>query len=119
MRLRGRMSVRVRAALGAAAASVLALSLATVWAGDAAYQQWMPNAEAKALREATLLDDAIRPREDRPAEPQHPGAPPWNDWLGRLTEGGYQHRRTPSCWRTAAGPSTTGSTRGSSSTSRR
>ncbi|MGW4691280.1 sensor histidine kinase [Kitasatospora cineracea] len=90
MRLRGRMSVRVRAALGAAAASVLALSLATVWAGDAAYQQWMPNAEAKALREATLLDDAIRPREDRPAEPQYPGAPPWNDWLGRLTEGGYQ-----------------------------
>ncbi len=80
----------MRAALGAAASSVIALSLATVWVGDAAYRQWMPNAEAKALREATLLDDAVRPREDRPAGPKYPGAPPWNDWIGRLIEGGYQ-----------------------------
>ncbi|MGW4804659.1 sensor histidine kinase [Kitasatospora sp. NPDC004272] len=90
MRLRGRVSVRVRAALGAAAASVLALSLATVWVGDAAYQQWMPNAEDKALREATLLNEAIRPREDRPAAPTDPDAPPWEAWLDRLIEGGYQ-----------------------------
>ncbi|MER5866413.1 ATP-binding protein [Kitasatospora sp. NPDC002040] len=59
MRIWRRTSVRARAAVCAALASVLVFGPAAVWAGEAAYQQWMPNAEAKALREATLLDAAI------------------------------------------------------------
>ncbi|MFF2821009.1 sensor histidine kinase [Kitasatospora cineracea] len=83
MRLRGRMSVRARAALGAAAAAVAAFSAATYWVGEAAYDQWLPNAEAKALREADLMDSSMTTPHDEPVEP-------WNDWDDRLVHGGYQ-----------------------------
>ncbi|WP_030268669.1 sensor histidine kinase [Streptomyces sp. NRRL B-24484] len=83
MRLRGRVSVRTRAALGAASAALLAFGGATVWAGRAAHDQWMPNAEAKALREATLLDEAIARGDPGTGAARDP-------WLWRVMGSGYQ-----------------------------
>ncbi|WP_035854243.1 sensor histidine kinase [Kitasatospora azatica] len=57
MQLWHRISVRTRAAIGAALAAALAFGLAAVWVGQAAYDQWLPTARANALHDATALDE--------------------------------------------------------------
>ncbi|MFC8454744.1 sensor histidine kinase [Kitasatospora sp. NPDC057223] len=94
MRILRRVSVRARAALGAAAAAALAFGLATVWVGHAAYAQWMPNARAKALNEATLLDNSVLdPSVAAETDPRYyRGLEDGEDaWSYRVTAGGYQH----------------------------
>ncbi|MER7842364.1 HAMP domain-containing sensor histidine kinase [Kitasatospora sp. NPDC096077] len=54
-----RLSVRMRAAIASALASVLAFGLATVWVSDAVRGQWLPAAEARAAGDTALLDEAI------------------------------------------------------------
>ncbi|MFJ5881155.1 sensor histidine kinase [Kitasatospora cineracea] len=87
MRLRGRFSVRARAALGAAAAAVVAFSVATYWVGAAAYDQRLPAAEARALSEAVLLDGSLLPPEGSSVDA---GPPTWDQWTLRLMRGGHQ-----------------------------
>ncbi|WP_344445704.1 sensor histidine kinase [Kitasatospora nipponensis] len=59
MRIWHRISVRTRAAVGAALASVLAFGLATYWVGQGAYDQWLPTAQGLALNDATSLESAL------------------------------------------------------------
>ncbi|MFJ4189247.1 sensor histidine kinase [Kitasatospora sp. NPDC089509] len=54
-----RLSVRMRAAIASALASVLAFGLAAVWVSDAVRRQWLPAAEARAMGDTALLDEAI------------------------------------------------------------
>ncbi|MFJ9692108.1 sensor histidine kinase [Kitasatospora sp. NPDC101183] len=71
-----RLSVRMRAAIASAVASVLAFGLATVWVGDAVRQQWVPAAEARAAGDAALLEQAV--------------ATSIHGWLGAPPIEGYQ-----------------------------